>query len=293
MPDIHEVLNRIYNSDKAWWPYGLKRSMLDKAWLINDPESGQPAGFTGWQFRQQDGQKMAFYAVGVLPEFRRKGLAKRALTEMFDRHLPADVAGVRAFIVPSNAPSLSLAAKLGVQVQHKAASLRAASRASKVGAMKLARNMPTGYNGVSLQQYMPLVARRPVLQPAEQDAIAEGKSQWLPQIFTFMADSPAVDMHSPGKGALMASLLGAAAAGGGAHRHDALRAERPRLHRRIRRCQHTQLDQFADFNLTQARGVGQHAERHAAAVIQPERVARDQLQFIGHFSPPIPVSRAG
>ena len=56
MPDIHEVLNRIYNSDKAWWPYGLKRSMLDKAWLINDPESGQPAGFTGWQFRQQDGQ---------------------------------------------------------------------------------------------------------------------------------------------------------------------------------------------------------------------------------------------
>lgn len=191
--------------------------MLDKAWIVQDPATNKPAGFTGWQFRDGEKGKQAFYAVGILPEFRRQGLAKKALKQMFEKHTPADVAEIKAFVVPDNKPSLGLARDLGVKVQHKSSGLLSLQPACNLTKMSRSKYIPNSYGGVSLQQFMPIASRRTQLTPQEAQAVEDGSSQWLPRIFTSMADSPADDMHSPGKGALMAGLAGLAAGAGGAH----------------------------------------------------------------------------
>lgn len=217
--EFDQLLNSIYRDNPTWWPHGLKRAQLDEAFAIRDPETRKLAGFAGWQFRRDDmGKKSGYYAVGLLPEFRRQGLAKRALQEMFEEHKPADVQDVRAYIVPGNEPSMKLADKLGVPVQHKMARLRSSILPSML--TKMARRssyVPGSYGGVSLQQYMPLAPRRADLNPEEQANVDEGQSQWFPKLFRSMADSPAVDMSSPGKASLMAALVGGGAAATGAH----------------------------------------------------------------------------
>jgi hypothetical protein len=217
--EFDQLLNSIYQDNPTWWPHGLKRAQLDEAFAIRDPATRKLAGFTGWQFRNdQTGKKAGYYAVGLLPEFRRQGLAKRALQEMFQEHKPADVQDVRAYIVPGNEPSLKLADKLGVPVQHKMARLRSQPLPSML--TKMARRpsyVPGSYGGVSLQQYMPLAPRRAVLNPEEQANVEEGQSQWFPKLFRSMADSPAVDMSSPAKASLMTALVGGGAVGAGAH----------------------------------------------------------------------------
>ena len=217
--EFKQVLDRIYQDNPSYWPHGLNRGQLDEAYLIRDPATKQSAGFVGWQVRRDDtGKRAAYYAVGILPEFRRQGLAKRALQEMFREHRPADVQDIRAFIVPGNEPSTQLAQQLGVQIQHKQAALRLVKQPAMLG--KMARStayVPNHYSGLSLQQYMPLAPRRDNLNPAEQVAVQEGSSQWFPTIFKSMADSPAADMSSPGKGAIMAALAGGGVGAGAAH----------------------------------------------------------------------------
>lgn len=56
--------------------------------------------------------------------------------------------------------------------------------------------------------------RRSRLTRKEDEAVADGRSQWIPQIVVTDEDSPAVQMSSPGKGALGAGLAGALAGGG-------------------------------------------------------------------------------
>ena len=217
--EFDQILDRIYQDNPTWWPHGLKRAQLDEAFAIRDPATRKLAGFTGWQVRRDEmGKPSGYYAVGLLPEFRRQGLAKRALQEMFTYHKPAGVEAIRAYIVPGNTPSISLADKLGVPVQHKMASLHTRPLPSML--TKMARRpsyVPGSYGGISLQQYMPLAPRRDRLNPEEQAKVEQGQAQWLPKIFTSMADSPAADMASPSKGALMAALAGGGAAGTGAH----------------------------------------------------------------------------
>ena len=216
--DITDTLDRIYKDSPQWWPYGLRRDMLDDAHAIVKRGTDEQVGFAGWQFRHEaDGQKVGYYAIGLLPEFRGKGYAKAALKQLF-ANKPQDVSAVRAFIVPGNAPSEGLAASLGVPVVHKSASLRPSAPWVTFGEMfKVSRYVPSSYGGVALQQYMPLVPRRAQLTPNEDEQIETNKRNWFPTVFTSMADSPAADMHSPGKGALMAGLGAGALAGGGAH----------------------------------------------------------------------------
>lgn len=133
---LDDIMRRIYDENPSAWPYGLKRSMLDHSFLVKDPATQTPAGFTGWQVRRDDhGVKHGYYAIGILPEHRRKGLAKQALQQMFTQHKPKGVQSIRAFIMPDNTPSLNLAARLGVPVQHKSAALRLLKPAGSFGGM--------------------------------------------------------------------------------------------------------------------------------------------------------------
>lgn len=133
---LDDIMRRIYDENPSAWPYGLKRSMLDHSFLVKDPATQAAAGFSGWQVRRDDhGVKHGYYAIGILPEHRRKGLAKQALQQMFAQHKPKGVQSIRAFIMPDNTPSLNLAARLGVPVQHKSAALRLLEPAGSFGGM--------------------------------------------------------------------------------------------------------------------------------------------------------------
>ncbi len=112
-----DVLSRIYNENPDHWPYGLTRNHFDGGlWLLHKQASGEVAGFVGWQDRKEaDGRKIGYYAIGVLPEFRRHGLAKEAVSALISRKA-AGVDEVRALIRASNGPSLALARDLGVPI---------------------------------------------------------------------------------------------------------------------------------------------------------------------------------
>ena len=218
---IDSIMDAILKENPAWFPYGLSRKQLDQTWLVRDPETKAPAGFTGWQFRPNDkGGTTGWYAVGLLPAFRGKGLAKKALKEMFSKK-PAFVDDIKAFIVKGNEASVNLAKRLGVPYQHKSAS--AGLRRSEQGVTLSPHSMTkiARPSVVHMQQYMPLVGRRTRFTPQEQETIDANKSNWFPALFPSSADSPAVDMHSPGKAALMAGLLGGGAGLLGASALDA------------------------------------------------------------------------
>lgn len=72
-----------------------------------------PVGFVGWQERQVGPEKVGFYAIGMLPQYRRQGLAKEAVSKLL-----ADRAGrvdrLAALIAPGNTPSEALAKSLGI-----------------------------------------------------------------------------------------------------------------------------------------------------------------------------------
>lgn len=122
--ELPALLDTIYSENPKWWPYGLYPSMFDYLQAVEDPETQETVGFVGWQFRYDpDGRRIGYYAVGILPGFRRKGLAGQAVKQLIANR-PGDVAAVRAFIVPGNQSSMALAAKLQVPVQHKSASLQ-------------------------------------------------------------------------------------------------------------------------------------------------------------------------
>lgn len=213
---IDEIMSQIYEENPKWFPYGLSRDMLNKVWKIMDPTTNEPAGFTGRQVRPNtNGGKTGWYAVGLLPSFRGKGLAQRALSEMFEHHLPEGVNDVKAFIVKGNEKSVALANRLGVPYQHKSAralipGLRRARLPLNLAGMTKTAS-PRRPNMVSLQQFMPITNRRQRFTPQEQEQIDSNSSNWFPSVFRSSADSPAVDMHSPSKAALMAALAGGGA----------------------------------------------------------------------------------
>lgn len=140
-----KILSGVYRDNPQWWPYGLKRAQFDESFAVRDPKSGAYCGFTGWQFRHDDaGKPVGYYAVGILPEFRRQGLAKRALQEMFTQHKPKHVNSIKAFIVPGNTPSCELARQLGVPVQHKSANLHTCLAGTTFQQMVPAPQLPAG-----------------------------------------------------------------------------------------------------------------------------------------------------
>jgi hypothetical protein len=85
--------------------------------------------------------------------------------------------------------------------------------------MANANTPPTGYVGISAQQYMPTYGRRETFTPDEDRLIAANRKNVIPKIFRSKADSPAVDMASPAwagvGGGLVGGALGLAVGGPG------------------------------------------------------------------------------
>jgi RimJ/RimL family protein N-acetyltransferase len=110
-------MKQIYDEDPSYWPHGLDINGFDGgAYLVRQASTGRPVGFVGWQERNEDFKKVGSYAVGILPEFRGNGMAKKAISNLL-REKSAGVDKVKACVCPHNKPSLSLAEALGVPVQ--------------------------------------------------------------------------------------------------------------------------------------------------------------------------------
>lgn len=110
--DIAEyIIETIYEENPRYWPYGWHLNNQDEAYIIHDKESGEPAGFLGWQVLNEDGKRNGYYNIGILPEYRKKGLAKNALS-IFLPTKKSKVDSINALIVDNNNPSKELAKKL-------------------------------------------------------------------------------------------------------------------------------------------------------------------------------------
>jgi hypothetical protein len=123
-----DIMGRIYGENPQHWPFGLDRSMMSPGglYIVKDAHSSQPAGFVGWQEFREGPIKVGYYSIGILPEFRQRGLAKSAVRQLIAEK-SAGVDEVRAMIHASNRPSIGLAESLDIPIE-KVALARAIGR---------------------------------------------------------------------------------------------------------------------------------------------------------------------
>ena len=125
-----KILKRIYDENPSYWPHGLTRDHFDSGlYLVKQSNTQDPVGFVGWQRRREKGQNVGYYAIGILPEYRRQGFAKKAVAEIM-RKKAATCDKVRAMIVETNQPSIALAESLGVDKK-----LEKAAAAKSIGSI--------------------------------------------------------------------------------------------------------------------------------------------------------------
>jgi len=119
--ECEEMMDRIYREAPDKWPHGLHMSGFDGGvYMIREASTGKPVGFTGWQEkRAANGKKVGYYSIGILPEYRRNGYAKAAVSQLLVKKAHR-VDKVEAFIARDNKPSIGLAEALGVDVVHEA-----------------------------------------------------------------------------------------------------------------------------------------------------------------------------
>lgn len=132
------VLQQIYEENPTHWPYGLTRGHFDGGlYLVQEKNAGAIVGFVGWQEREEpkkiasgpkvgqhalfDVDRVGYYSIGILPEYRGNRFAKSAVAQLI-RLKSANVDKVRALVMASNEPSLGLARSLGVETLVKRAS---------------------------------------------------------------------------------------------------------------------------------------------------------------------------
>jgi hypothetical protein len=104
------ILQRILVEEPAFWPHGLSIDQFDGGLylLSKQANTSDYIGFVGWQEREEEGKRVGYYAIGVLPEYRRQGMAKAAVQKLL-RQKAAGVDEVRALVMTSNTPSQQLA----------------------------------------------------------------------------------------------------------------------------------------------------------------------------------------
>lgn len=108
-------MDKIYREDPTYWPEGLSIAHHDDVYMIRSASTNEAVGFTGWQTRKEGSQRVGYYTIGILPEHRRNGMAKAALSQLISKKA-ATVDKVRAYVAAHNQPSLALAESLDVPV---------------------------------------------------------------------------------------------------------------------------------------------------------------------------------
>lgn len=117
--EVTDVMNTIYNENPKYWPYGLHIPGHDSVYAVRDNETEKIAGFVGWQEQlADDGKIVGSYSIGILPEYRGKGLAKEAVAKVLQEKV-AHVDRVVSYIVTGNTASDGLANSLKINTIHK------------------------------------------------------------------------------------------------------------------------------------------------------------------------------
>jgi hypothetical protein len=116
-----EILQKIYEENPDYWPWGLSRSMFENTpgselHLVLDKKASEPVGFVGWYEMPRGLRKVGYYSIGVLPQHRKSGFAKEAVSKMIKARAPG-VHEVRAMVREGNQPSNALARVLNIQVE--------------------------------------------------------------------------------------------------------------------------------------------------------------------------------
>lgn len=136
LQDTERVMRAIYEESPSFWPYGLDVAGYDDLYMVTKKGSDEPVGFVGWQVIHKDMQKVGYYSMGILPQYRRNGFAKKAVSILLEKKAK-EVDSVRALIMENNQPSINLAKELGAHIEiksqadfHKAASISAGGKAA-------------------------------------------------------------------------------------------------------------------------------------------------------------------
>lgn len=117
--EVTDVMNTIYNENPKYWPYGLHIPGHDSVYAVRDNETEKIAGFVGWQeHTAPDGKRIGSYSIGILPEYRGKGLAKEAVAKIIKEKV-SGVDRVISYIVNGNKASDGLANSLNVNTIHE------------------------------------------------------------------------------------------------------------------------------------------------------------------------------
>lgn len=127
--ECEEIMDAIYKENPSYWPYGLSIGSHDGGvYMIREASTKRPVGFTGWQEREENGQKVGYYSIGILSDYRNNGYAKQAVAKLI-KIKSANVDRVQALIMKHNQPSLALAEKLGIPVVKEGSTKKAFSKA--------------------------------------------------------------------------------------------------------------------------------------------------------------------
>lgn len=114
MQEAERIMEQIRREEPLHWPNGLSADHFDGGlYLVRDKQAATAVGFVGWQERREGMRKVGYYAIGILPEHRKQGLARDAVATMLAKKA-SQVDQVKAMIVEGNTPSVRLADGLGV-----------------------------------------------------------------------------------------------------------------------------------------------------------------------------------
>lgn len=131
--ECENIMKQIYDENPSYWPYGLDLSSHDGGvYMIREASTHKPVGFTGWQERKEGNNKVGYYSIGILPEYRNNGYAKQAVAKLISLK-SANVDKVKALVMQHNKPSLALAESLHIPVEKSANVAKVLSGLGTVG----------------------------------------------------------------------------------------------------------------------------------------------------------------
>jgi RimJ/RimL family protein N-acetyltransferase len=114
---VADIMDRIRAENPGYWPYGLSIGHHDGGvYMVRKASTNEPVGFVGWQERRKGLEKVGYYSIGILPEYRGQGLAREAVSKII-REKAAGVDRVQALIARNNLASRALARSLDIPVE--------------------------------------------------------------------------------------------------------------------------------------------------------------------------------